>query len=101
MVLQLDKLNTYATGLLDLLRTSTQHKTRLHKTQIHAQGIEGRWKHAKAHVNACGGSRANVLQERLDEYIFHRTYLRDAPTNVHVLRRLLAKYRHESFKFVN
>ena len=52
-------------------------------------------------MTACAGSRDHVLQERLDEYTFHRTYLRVTAMNVHILGRLLAKYAAGSIKFVN
>ena len=41
-----------------------------------------------------------MIQERLDEFIFHRTYLRDQPFNVFVMLRLLAKYGKKAQKFV-
>ena len=80
----------YVKRLLYLLATSADIKVHVHDTWILTQGIEGRWKHANAPVNACGGSRDHVLQERLDEhileeYMLHRTYLRDNATNVHIL----------------
>ena len=52
-------------------------------------------------MNACGGSKVHLFQERLDECMFHGTYLRDTPTKVHILGGFLAKYCAESIKFVN
>ena len=69
--------------------------------QIHTEGIEGAWKHAKAHLKAGGsGTRESMIQERLDEFIFHRTYLRDQPMNVWIMLRLLGKYGNKAYKFV-
>ena len=68
--------------------------------QIHTQGIEGRWSHLKRHTNTLGGTRQNMIQEKLDEYVFHRTYLRDQPMNCWVMLRLLAKYGEEAKRFV-
>ena len=73
----------------------------LNKKQIHTQGIEGIWKHAKAHLKAGGGTLETHIQERLDEFIFHRTYLRDKPLNVWIMLRLLAKYGNKAAKFVD
>lgn len=42
-----------------------------------------------------------MIQERLDEFIFHRTYLRDQPMNVWIMLRLLAKYGNKAYNFVN
>ena len=69
--------------------------------QIHTQTIEGAWKHAKAHLKEGGtGTRRHMIQERLDEFIFHRTYLRDQPMNVWIMLRLLAKYGNKAYDFV-
>ena len=70
------------------------------KQQIHTETIEGSWKHAKAHTNANGGTRDYMIQERLDEYIFHRTYLRDQPFNTWVMLKLLGKYGRQAAEFV-
>ena len=70
------------------------------KIKIHTETIEGEWKHAKKHVNGEGGTRDYMIQERLDEYIFFITYLRDQPFNVFVMLKLLAKYGELAFKFV-
>ena len=37
----------------------------------------GLWKHCKDWLNGLGGTRDNMIQERLDEWRFHRDYLRD------------------------
>lgn len=68
--------------------------------QIHTEGIEAIWKHAKAHLKKGGGSIEMHIQERLDEYVFHRTYLRDKPLNVWIMLRLLAKYGNKAYDFV-
>ena len=70
-------------------------------TQIHTQGIEGIWRWAKSHLETAGGSLEGNIQERLDEYIFHRTYLRDKPLNVWIMLRLLGKYGNKAKKFVD
>ena len=62
--------------------------------------MEGEWSHAKQHVNRDGGTRDYMIQERLDEYIFHRTYLRDQPFNVFIMLRLLAIYGMKAFQYV-
>ena len=62
--------------------------------------MEGEWMHAKRHVNGGSGTRDYMIQERLDEYIFHRTYLRDQPFNVFIMLRLLAKYGKQARQFV-
>ena len=58
------------------------------------------WKHTKDWVNIKGGTRDYQIQERLDEYIFHRTFLRDIPMNCWIMLRLLAKYGDRAKKFV-
>ena len=63
--------------------------------------MEGEWRHAKDHVNRDGGTRDNMIQERLDEYIFMRTYLRDQPFNVFIMLRLLAKYGKQAKEFLD
>lgn len=40
-----------------------------------------------------------MIQEKLDEYVFHRTYLRDQPLNVFIMLRLLAQYGREAVAF--
>ena len=41
-----------------------------------------------------------MIQERLDEFIFHRTYLRDQPFNTWIILKLLAKYGRRAAEFV-
>ena len=40
-----------------------------------------------------------MIQERLDEFVFHRTYLRDQPMNVFIMLKLLAKYGEQAVAF--
>ena len=42
-----------------------------------------------------------MIQERLDEYIFHRTYLRDQAMNVWIMLRLLAQYGNKAYHYVD
>ena len=40
-----------------------------------------------------------MIQERLDEFVFHRTYLRDQPMNVFIMLKILAKYGERALAF--
>ena len=40
-----------------------------------------------------------MIQERLDEFVFHRTYLRDQSMNVFIMLRLLASYGERAYQF--
>ena len=91
-----EEMSTYVTTSI----TSFAFNNNVNDTQIHTEGIEGAWAHAKAHAKVPGGTRDHMLQERLDEFIFHRTYLRDQPLNVFVMLRLIAKYGQKAMKFV-
>ena len=42
---------------------------------VHTEGIEGTWMHVKRWLNHLGGTRDAHIQERLDEWRFHRDYM--------------------------
>ena len=60
--------------------------------RIHTQKIEGAWRWVKKFTMEDGPNKLAFLQERLDEWTFRCTYMRNPQYNMQVLARLVGKY---------
>ncbi len=63
-----------------------------YESGVHTNTIEGIWKWAKISVQKGGGCKDHQLQEKLDEFAFRKTYLKDPNTNLIFVANVIAKY---------
>ena len=63
---------------------------------LHTETIEGTWKHVKAWCNHHGGTRDYMIDERLEEYRFHREYLADKDLAWWRMLRIIAEKGKEA-----
>ncbi len=63
-----------------------------YESGVHTNTIEGMWKWAKMAIQKKGGCKDHQLQERLDEFAFRKTYLKDPKTNLIFVANVIAKY---------
>ena len=59
---------------------------------IHTETCEGMWMHVKAHINGTGGTRQHHIQEKLNEFMFIKSYWHNDGFNIWVLLTLLSEY---------
>jgi len=59
---------------------------------IHTETIEGLWHHAKIYVNKSGGTREEQVQEKLDAWMFRRTFLKNKRLAFYNLCRAIAMH---------
>jgi len=68
---------------------------------IHTETIEGIWHHAKIHLNKPGGTREEQVQEKLDAWMFRRTFLKNKRFAFYNLARAIAMHGVQARQLIN